>query len=733
MTYDALKRLITVQNPFGLMLTYTYDAVGNRTQMQDSLGGVTTYIYDADNELTSEQFGGSGQTPLRIDMTYNADREILTETRFSDLAGTQVVVNSNYTYNADGQVTSLLDRNGGGTVVASFTYTYDLDNRVATEVNMGMTTTYTYDADSELTEETSPLATIYYTYDAGGNRTSNNSVIGSGNQLLSDNDWIYTYDAVGNLIEKVGVATGPDKGLAWTYTYNNRNQMTSAVEVKGGTTLASVTFTYDVFGNRIEEDASGSMLPTQVARFAYDRQNVWADLDGSNNLVMRRVFLGTVDSVAARISASGTVAWYLVDRLGSVNVLTDSTGAVIDRILFDGYGNILSQTNPAASDRYLFTGREFDRVTGLQYNRARYYDPTTGRWTSRDPVGFDAGDTNLYRYVSNGPTGATDPTGKFLFAVPLVLLAAVGAVLIAPQFANAPSPSDVAEGRVYGENDFKLTVTGSVKSVTYIYTAKELPFSQPVRTAGAYGMLYDLTSQKAEESYAKRKGLTPRPYDPFASLDAGFMSGPFGPFASRYPRSFLYPGLVVGGHQISKDFDEERYEQAGVDALFAVGTLYGGRKQIRRDFGEVRERVNCLRLRRTIVLDLEQLPQDVRTRVTPIELFEGEGVILNGMRPYPNWSVQTAPVTSSSPPGRYYYDKIGRLIFMPLEMLNYTTFNTPGRRLFPNGYLVPPDVPEPALVQPKGYPIDIPAPAPSPGGTTTPAPVPWLLRDLEKK
>jgi RHS repeat-associated protein len=115
--------------------------------------------------------------------------------------------------------------------------------------------------------------------------------------------------------------------------------------------------------------------------------------------------------VAARITASGTVAWYLTDRLGSVRVLTDSTGAVIDLINYDGFGNIISESNAANSDRYLFTGREFDRVTGLQYNRARYYDPTTGRWTTEDPTGFAGGDANLYRYAGNDPTNQTDPYG----------------------------------------------------------------------------------------------------------------------------------------------------------------------------------------------------------------------------------------------------------------------------------------------------------------------------------
>ena len=75
---------------------------------------MTNYFYDADNELTSEQFGGSGQTPLRIDLTYDGDGEILTETRYSNLSGTQIVGTSTYTYNDDGEVTSIVDDNGTG-------------------------------------------------------------------------------------------------------------------------------------------------------------------------------------------------------------------------------------------------------------------------------------------------------------------------------------------------------------------------------------------------------------------------------------------------------------------------------------------------------------------------------------------------------------------------------------------------------------------------------------------
>jgi RHS repeat-associated protein len=412
MTYDADDRMITMVDPFGLSVIYTYDADGNRTLMQDSLGGVTTYVYDADSELISEQFGGAGQTPLRIDITYDGDGRILTETRYSDLAGTRKVGESVYTYDADGEITNLTDLDGSSNVIANFTYTYDQAGHVLTEDNLGLITTYTYDADNELTSQSSSLETIGYTYDADGNRSGAGYVIGPGNQLLTDGVWNYTYDADGNLVEKVGVATGPDKNITWTYTSNNENQMTTAVEVQGSTTLANVTYVYDALGNRIEEDVTGSSLPSQVTRFAYDGQNIWADLDGTNALVTRRLFLNAVDAVIARISASGTVAWYLTDRLGSVRALVDSTGAVIDRINYDGFGNIISESEPAESDRYLWTGNQFDRVTGLQYNFARYYDPTTGRWTTPDPLGIRPGNTNLYEYAGNDPTNVLDPSGK---------------------------------------------------------------------------------------------------------------------------------------------------------------------------------------------------------------------------------------------------------------------------------------------------------------------------------
>ena len=71
----------------------------------------------------------------------------------------------------------------------------------------------------------------------------------------------------------------------------------------------------------------------------------------------------------------------------------------------------MSETDSTIAFLYGFTGRERNTESDLQYNRARYYDAATGRWLSQDPIGFDAGDTNLHRYVGNQPTTLTDPSG----------------------------------------------------------------------------------------------------------------------------------------------------------------------------------------------------------------------------------------------------------------------------------------------------------------------------------
>jgi RHS repeat-associated protein len=78
----------------------------------------------------------------------------------------------------------------------------------------------------------------------------------------------------------------------------------------------------------------------------------------------------------------------------------------------DGRGFCKPRIDPEYIDlAFAFTGRLLDQATGLQNNLNRWYDASVGRWLSEDPIGFNAGDANLYRYVGNGPTNGADPSG----------------------------------------------------------------------------------------------------------------------------------------------------------------------------------------------------------------------------------------------------------------------------------------------------------------------------------
>jgi RHS repeat-associated protein len=99
--------------------------------------------------------------------------------------------------------------------------------------------------------------------------------------------------------------------------------------------------------------------------------------------------------------------------------LVDAAGTVVERYVYDPYGEVTiydddwSETRTASAEENtrLYIGRELDEATELYYYRARWYDTGTGQFTSRDPLGFVAGDTNLYRYVGNRPVGSRDPSG----------------------------------------------------------------------------------------------------------------------------------------------------------------------------------------------------------------------------------------------------------------------------------------------------------------------------------
>ncbi len=136
-------------------------------------------------------------------------------------------------------------------------------------------------------------------------------------------------------------------------------------------------------------------------------------------MTSRYLYTRAVDEVLARLEDDQGVqdlAWYLADRLGSVRQQVQTDGTILNEINYDSFGNILNETDPAEGDRFKYTGREYDDLTGLYYYRARWYDATTGKFLSEDPLGFAAEDYNQTRYVMNGPTNWIAPSGLLTFS-----------------------------------------------------------------------------------------------------------------------------------------------------------------------------------------------------------------------------------------------------------------------------------------------------------------------------
>ncbi len=150
-----------------------------------------------------------------------------------------------------------------------------------------------------------------------------------------------------------------------------------------------------------------------VQGFLYENQlEPVAELDGSGNLVARFVYCGCGANNIPQYMLKGGVTYRIIaDHLGSPRLVVDSTtGAVMQRMDYDEFGNVILDTNPGFQP-FGFAGGIYDRDTGLVRHGARDYDPETGRWTAKDPLLFKGLDANLYGYVHHDPINGIDPKG----------------------------------------------------------------------------------------------------------------------------------------------------------------------------------------------------------------------------------------------------------------------------------------------------------------------------------
>ncbi|NCY01809.1 MAG: hypothetical protein EBX36_02600, partial [Planctomycetia bacterium] len=446
-------------------------SVGPFGRVVGGLGARTGLVVDALGRVTRyEQADASGAVGKRADYAYRADGAVASVTRFAG-AGVNAVATTTSRYDGAGRLVGLTHAPDVGGPV-DHGYGYDAADRVVSLVTPEGTGVVVLDASDQLVSAS--LTGESYAYDATGNRTGGAVVIGAGNRILGDGVYRYAYDAEGNRTARYrdgdasGTLTAGDTDVT-AYGWDQRNRLVAVSHVADWTPSQAAAvpafnatgvglpgsdlelrYTYDAADRRIRRaiDADG-MAGTgaesvsyaayagddrtlEIARNGVVIRDANGRVVGFTGSVVQRTLHGNgedevlaVDLLAGSAEAGGAgTYWPLADRQGTVcDIVSGSTGTrgqVVEHRQYDTYGRLLRRTTSAAAGasvttgvgvEFGYAGRPMETRTGLSDNRARWYEPGTGRFLSADPSGFAGGDANLFRYVGNDPLDRIDPSG----------------------------------------------------------------------------------------------------------------------------------------------------------------------------------------------------------------------------------------------------------------------------------------------------------------------------------
>ena len=406
------------------MINYEYDAKGNMTTVSDSLNNskvMARYTYDSNDNLSSVTYGNGTST--------------------------------SYTYNKGNMIEKVINNNADNTQMSIYSYDYYLDGNVSQQNRNGVKCYYDYDEFSRIIDEDYGREEIDYYYDAAGNRTLkkicddngdtdvnytydlNNRLLEESTNYYSKNEidvTKYVYDNNGNQIKKIGYITkgvngSPSQDLVSEnelnntyeiYKYNEFNEMTSFESNKES------KWEYAYLPNGLRYRKSNA---SHFDRYVWDRNgNIIAEMNGEGNLTSKYVRGNKL------ISKDGN-EYFGYDGHGSVVNISNESGKSIKSYDYDAFG---VELNRDVNDTNLFRycGEQYDNETDSIYLRARYYNPSLGRFTTEDTYWNSSnriyGDKeykegeikypdykaiiqseNLYIYCINNPTCYLDITG----------------------------------------------------------------------------------------------------------------------------------------------------------------------------------------------------------------------------------------------------------------------------------------------------------------------------------
>ncbi len=428
--YDDLGRLQKEAESNGIVKEYTYDAANNRKTniitQNGALVSNTSYEYDKMNRLEHVMEGNS----LAATYTYdeNGNRKSLSYANGNS---------TEYQYNYANKVVSLINKQETQ-AISTFSYLYYLDGNKASKTDDAGTTYYTYDGLGRLkNERLADNSTISYWFDDYSNRarmtaasptgtTTTRYIYDKNNRLIKEekvansitDTTCYYYDNNGNQTFKTSEIIRPvsmddkasykayvmgetEDSLAEAYEYDGLNRLSKAI-------VSDMTISYTYNGNGLRTSKTVNGITTA---HVWDGDQMVLELDETGNVSSK--YIRGINLLYS--DRAGTKNFYMYNAHGDVEQLTDISGNVIKNYDYDAFG-VEKNIDSADNNPFRYCGEYFDKETGTIYLRARYYDPSIGRFISEDSYRGKAEDPlslNLYTYCSGNPVNFIDPTGHW--------------------------------------------------------------------------------------------------------------------------------------------------------------------------------------------------------------------------------------------------------------------------------------------------------------------------------
>ena len=436
-SYDLTGRLKTITYPDNSTIGYNFyqgtSLIYNVIDMSTGKEYARYSFYEPSGKIGQINHGNGATT----NYSYDVWTQRLTSIISADPTGQSAnyYQYKTYQYTLAGDMKEIDDQISN----IAYTYTYDSLHRLKTETNNGglAAMSLTYDVLGNILTKNVGTTTMNYTaYDpvkVHAVKTVN----------LNGTAYNFQYDNDGNMVNGYDF-TDPANVVFRTMTYDEDNNLANIT--KGG---ATATMSYDEGGTRVKKASTST---------TYYVSDLYEVKDG---VATKYITAGNLK--LAEITNNSTY-YYHSDHLGSSAIMTDATGAVVEKTEYMPFGAVRSHTGTTVTN-YKYTGQELDPESGLYYFKSRYYDSALGRFIQPDsiyPNIYIPQELNGYSYCGNNPMIYTDPDGH-VFGIDLIVAIVAGAVI------GAITAGEESGGDM--DAILKGAIVGGVSAGVFVYFA----------------------------------------------------------------------------------------------------------------------------------------------------------------------------------------------------------------------------------------------------------------------